>query len=433
MSSEYTTSVASTNSPCNHAIAKIENDLPAESGSMVRRACIPVEIMQEIDAANLHGIVKDLVFWIVYRCLTTRSKCCAIHQGLIDASLNSDRRKELMRFLKASKYIRPAMGGLYRPGRQAKRYELHSLPILSESEYQHNNEIVCDGDLSCVDGVVVWRSVDFGPLLEAIGAGWVKKGWDRSKNNAEWSLEQCDETTLTADEIVAEKAEEPVVATQHAAQHERYRDKTTDGVFRKDGRVYTSVTSLPKWIRERVVKFGGESETIDVSCCYLWVLSAEHRASLVRRGLSTQEVDTLLEMIERGNFYHVIAESAGVETLQAKREFNTFCLFGPIGFHPLWHALNEICPGICRDIRWWRSQAGGATRLAHFLQRAEGALMTDGLIDWLVSGGIPAVQVHDGCIIPAGVADVAAEWLNRHSTKAFGRGCRVKITKGGAL
>jgi hypothetical protein len=400
---------------------------------LVRRVAIPEPLFAEIEAADLHGIVKDLLYWIVYRCLTTRAKCCAIHQGLIDASLNSDRRKQLMRFLKQSRYIRPASQGLYRPGRQSKRYELHSLPILSESEYQHNNEMVCDGDLSVVVGGVVWRSVDFGPLLGAVSVGWEKKGWDRSKINAEWSLRLVDSSPLTADDIATEKADRPAAAAQHAAQHERYQDRKTDGIFRKDGRVYTTVTSLPKWIRERVVKFGGESETIDVSCCYLWILASEHRASLVRRGLDSIEIDTLLEMIERGDFYHVIAESAGVETAEAKREFNTFCLFGPIGFHPLWNALQEISPGICRDIRWWRSQPGGATRLAHFLQRGEGCLMTDGLIDWLVGGGIPAVQIHDGAIVPAGVADVAADWLSQHSIEMFGRSCRVKMTKGGGV
>jgi hypothetical protein len=399
---------------------------------MVRRVCIPAELMLEIEAANLHGIVKDLVYWITYRCLTTRAQCCAIHQGLIDASLNSDRRKQLIKFLNNSQFIRAASRGLYRPGRQSKRYELHNLAILKE-EYQHNNETVSDGALSCVVGGGVWRSVDFGPLLDAVGVGWSKLGWDRAKQNTEWSLEQVDVSPLNPDEIVAEKADEPAKAEQHVAQHQRFVERKTEGVFRKDGRVYSSVTSLPKWIRERVVRFNGESETVDVSCCYLWVLAAEHRVSLLRRGLDTCEIDLLLEMIERGDFYRVIAESAGVETSEAKREFNTFCLFGPIGFHPLWHALENISPGICRDIRWWRSQPGGATRLAHFLQRGEGCLMTDGLIDWLVGGVIPAVQIHDGAIVPAGVADVAADWLGQHSAKLFGRSCRVKIQKGGAL
>ncbi len=278
----------------------------------------------------------------------------------------------------------------------------------------------------------MWRTVDFGPLLEAVGVGWVKKGWDRSKKNAEWSLLQCDETPLTADEIVAEKAEEPVVAEQHAAQHERYRDRTTEGIFRKDGRVYTSVTSLPKWIRERVVKFGGESETIDVRCCYMWVLSAEHRQSLVRRGLDTSEIDVVLELIESGGLYSKLADIAGLpfetelEQRQVKQDTQMYCLFGPIGWHPLWQALQRVAPQICRDIKWWRSQPGGATRLAHFLQRGEGALMTDGLIDWLVSDGIPAVQIHDGAIVPSGVAEVAAMWLKDHSRKQFGRSCHVK-------
>lgn len=401
------------------------------ASKFVRRVVIPEPLYAEIEAANLHGIVKDLVYWIIYRCLTTRAQCCAIHQGLIDASLNSDRRKQLVKFLNASQYIRAASRGLYRPGRQSKRYELHNLAILKE-EYQHNNETVSDGALSSAVGGVVWRSVDFGPLLGAIGVGWVKKGWDRAKQNAEWSLERVDDSALTDSDIVTEKAEEPAKAEQHVAQHQRFVERKTDGVFRKDGRVYSTATSLPRWIRERVVKFNGESETIDVSCCYLWVLAAEHRASLVRRGLDTTEIDSLLEMIERGDFYRAIAESAGVETSEAKREFNTFCLFGPIGFHSLWHALQSISPGICRDIRWWRSQPGGATRLAHFLQRGEGALMTDGLIDWLISGGIPAVQIHDGAIVPAGVAEVAAEWMAEHSKNVFGRSCRVKIQKNGA-
>ncbi len=349
-------------------------------------------------------------------------------QGLIDAALNSDRRKQLMRFLTTSAYIRPASRGLYRPGRQARRYELHGLQIVSESEYQHNNEMVCDGDLALVCGVVVWRSVDFRPLLEKIEAGWLKLGWDRSRIFAEWSLAMVDDSPMTKADVVSE-ARESSKAEQHAAQHQRYVDRTTDGVFRKDGRVYTTVTSLPKWIRERVVTFGGGSETVDISCCYLWILAAEHRLSLVRLGRDTTEVDTLLEMIERGDFYRVIAESSGVSSSEAKRQFNTFCLFGPIGWHPLWHALQAICPGICRDIEWWRSQPGGATRLAHFLQRGEGALMTDGLIDWLVSGGVPAVQIHDGAILPAGVAAIAADWLGEHSQRVFGQACRVKITE----
>lgn len=403
-------------------------DTPESQESLVRRVCIPVSIMREIDAADLHGIVKDLILWIVYRCLTTRARCCAIHQGLIDASLNSDRRKQLMRFIKASAHIRPASRGLYRPGRQARRYELHGLQIIAESEYQHNNEIVCDGDLGLVCGDVEWRSVDFGPLMRKIEAGWLKLGWDRSRIYAEWSLAMVDDSPMTKSDVVSE-ARESSKAEQHATQHQRYVDRTTDGVFRKDGRVYTSVTSLPKWIRERVVTFGGDSETVDISCCYLWILAAEHRLSLVRRGRDTTEVDTLLDMIERGDFYRGIAESAGVSASDAKREFNTFCLFGPIGWHPLWHALREICPGICCDIEWWRSQSGGATRLAHFLQRGEGVLMTDGMIDWLVSGGVPAVQIHDGAILPAGVAHVAADWLSEHSQRVFGRACRVKVTE----
>jgi len=156
--------------------------------------------------------------------------------------------------------------------------------------------------------------------------------------------------------------------------------------------------------------------------------------TLVRRGLDTSGIDAELELIESGNLYATLAAIAGLpyetdaEKKIVKRDTQMYCLFGPIGWHPLWKALQTISPGICRDIQWWRSQSGGATRLAHFLQRGEGALMTDGLIHWLASGGIPAVQIHDGAIVPAGVAVIAKDWLSQHSRNMFGRSCRVKLS-----
>ncbi|MEJ7591117.1 MAG: hypothetical protein WKF77_06175 [Planctomycetaceae bacterium] len=140
-----------------------------------------------------------------------------------------------------------------------------------------------------------------------------------------------------------------------------------------------------------------------------------------------------MDLIESGELYPTLAEMADMpyetdsEKLKLKRDFQCFCLFGPIGFHGLWRALQSICPGVCRDIRWWRNQAGGATRLAHMLMRAEGALLTDGLVRHMVASGIPSVQIFDGSIMPAGAAPMAEEFLKSESRRQYGRSCRVKI------
>lgn len=411
-----------------------KSDSCEESGStLLRKVPIAAELWQEIEAAELHPVVKTLVYWIIYRCLTTRAARCVIHQSLLDVAYNSDRRKELIAFIKKSRYIRPASNGSYRAEKYAKSYELHNLDLQRE-EYQHNNEMMCDdGALSVVADSVVWRSVDFGCLLDVMRKGWERKGWNRSKLNAEWSLEAVDESTLTKEQILEKMADEPEKAEQHAAQHQRYCDKRTDGIFRKDGRGYSSATSLPRWIRDLVVRFSGSAESIDMRSFYPWALVAERRVYLVRSGLDTTQEDQLMDLIDRGEFYRTMAELADLpfETSEQqrtlKRDFQRFCLFGPIGWHTLWKALQKIAPGVCKDIRWWRSQPGGATRLAHFLQRAEGHLMTDGLIDWLVSGGIPAVQIHDGAILPKGVGEIAAEYLKQRSKEIYGRSCAVKI------
>jgi hypothetical protein len=407
----------------------VQNSAEATSqidSGCVRRVCVPRVLRDELEAAGLRGLAKYVVYWIIYRSLTTKARSCAIHQGLLDDTIGSTARKQVMQFIRDSTQIQRASNGLYRPGRQCIRYELtHSLT--TGESHQHKSVVEMGRKwVGRAEGDTVWVTVDFSGLMEAIVKGFAKRGWDKSIRNAEWSLCRVDEPKLTEPEVVAQVGDGQK-AEHHAAAFARYRDKPLNGITRKDGRLYSTVTSLPRWIREREVTFNGESESVDISCCYLWLLAAEHRLSRVRRGLCTREVDALMEMIERGDFYRRIAEMAEIDTATAKADFNTFCLFGPIGFHKLWYSLESICRGVCRDIRWWRSQPGGATRLAHFLQRAEGQLMLDGVIDWFVSGGVPCVGIHDGCIVPAGGAGLAEKWIQGRSREIYGRSCRVKV------
>lgn len=336
------------------------------------------------------------------------------------------------------------------------RYELVGVSV----PWQHNNEmcgcVAADGSGDCVDDFelgdsdgefVCWRSVDFSDLKTRFVNAVSELGWVNSVYVADWGIGFADDCCVPDDDVLVECATAAFVekfgcapsvdviarvVDCHKGAADRYVSDRVSSIKRIDGRVYSSVTSLPRWLRRTLVRFSGEAESVDVSACYLWLLSAEHRLSLVRRGLDTTEVDTLMNLIESGEAYRKLAEMAelphetALEMRWVKRDFQTFCLFGTIGWHPLWHALMSICPGVCDDIQWWRRQRGGATRLAHFLQRAEGQLMTDGLVRWLASHDIPSVQIHDGAIVSTGVSSIAAEWLQLYSRELYGRSCRVK-------
>ena len=160
-----------------------------------------------------------------------------------------------------------------------------------------------------------------------------------------------------------------------------------------------------------------------------------HRQRLLRKDESgnTESVDRFLEVVRSGELYQRLADAAGMpyettgEQRAVKAQTQMFCLFGRIGFHRLWFALQEICPGVSSYIRWWRNQSGGATRMANRLQRLEGALMTDGIVNHMTSQSIPCVQIHDAVIVPVGYKDQAAGWLREYSRTLYGTECRVKV------
>ncbi len=409
------------------------------------KIAIPSGLMSELDASDMHGLSKDVIFWVVARTLHA-DRTTGLHQRLLDKAIGDDARKAIITFIKQSRYIAVALQGKFEKGRQAKRYYLKGAENLVSHASQHNYEGVSCNDGCCVSGVV-FRTVDFGPLFECVKNGFEILGWDQDRFQAEWSLSFVDEPTLDADEINAdviakkagkdaettsEKLEE--IADSHRAAYERFKDERCDRITVRDGRSYTSVTSLPRWIREQEVKFNGASETFDISACYWFGLAATERQSMERYGLNLDEIDQFLDLIESGEFYGRLAAMADMpyETADEKRtvkqDVQKFCLFGPIGWHPLWRALREICPRICRTIQWWHRQQFGKSELAYFLQRIECQLMTRGVCRWLADAGLPAVQVHDGAVVPEGAAEVAAQWLSDHSLKLYGRRCRIAVT-----
>jgi len=397
---------------------------------MFKTILVPTEIQSEINDSDLSTIEKTVVYWLVWRCGILRHRGCPIHQRTLDVAIGQRHRMAVIRFIRASKFIQPALKGLYRPHRQSIRYTITGVEAVyadSVEPAQHKSDI---GVSLAWVGAVEFREVDFAELFEGVTKAWELFGWDTSKLFAEWGISQIDEPDLTMSEVRClvdngERSEESI--EQQVDVYQRFMDDPAGGVFRKDGRVYSRLTSLPESVRTKVIRFGGEQAgSVDLSCCYVWILAAEHRQWLKKTGEDLSQVDAVLNMIGSRTFYKTIAEKSGIDEDVAKRSFATFCLFGPIGFHPMWHALRSMCPGICRTVEWWRKQQGGATHLAHYLQRAEGALMTDGVVHWLTSNRIPVVQVHDGCYVPREAVDSAVQYLKKRSVELFGTECFVK-------
>jgi len=428
----------------NHTLSAEKTAKPNAKKDVVKIA-VPSGLMHELAASDMHGLAKDVIFWVVAR-HQHADRSTGLHQRLLDKAIGDDARKAIITFIKQSRYIAVALQGKFEKGRQAKRYYLKGAEDLVSHASQHNYEIVCDA--SCFDSSgFVFRSVDFGPLMDCVKNGFDLLDWNIDRFQAEWSLGFVDEPTLDSDdidaEVIAEKAEKHAdlssekldeIADSHRAAYERFKDERGDRVTVRDGRTYTSVTSLPRWIREQEVKFNGSSETFDISACYWFGLAATERLSMARYGLNLDEIDGFLDLIESGKFYERLAEMTEMpyETADEKRtvkqDVQKFCLFGPIGWHPLWHALKRLSPRMCRTIQWWHRQQFGKSELAYFLQRIECQLMTRGVCRWLADAGLPAVQVHDGAVVPEGAAMVAAQWLSDHSLKLYGRRCRIAVT-----
>jgi hypothetical protein len=413
------------------------------SRSNVRKVCLPSVLNAELQASDLHGPAKDVVFQIVEGCLTSREYSHPFNVKILTLAIGRRQTDAVSKYLNGSRFFRAASGGSYKVGAACRRYE-----VLCDRECDINP---MDKTLSASaggiwTGDVVYRSIDFGPLMERIQTASERLGYGQSIKDAVNSLEHIDIIVLT-DQEIRDGAKDYLLAEKprasrkkikdtvdgHLTSYRRFRDDPTKGVKRQNGRTYTTVTNLPRWIRRKVVRFKGAAATVDVSACYPWLLAAEYRQRLIRDGEDTTSVDSLLQIITSGRLYAELAERAKMpygtpsEQRAVKAQTQQFCLFGRIGVHPLWWAMQELCPGFCQTIQWWRKQPGGATRLSNRLQRLEGQLMTDGIVRHLAELNVPVVQIHDAVIVPIEYAEQSERWLKDHSRELWGTECRVKV------
>ncbi len=427
------------------------------------RVCIPEPIHAEMAASDLRDGDKLIITAVVNASATTSVRGKMLNGDLIYAMPGLDKRARprIKKFLKSSPHFGFIPGGkdthsdffFVKGFALAHRYHSNrSEPVQASVESaQHTSDVPCG--LWCGD--VVWRTVDFGLLDWMVETAKKTINWDRAEKEAKKSLEQvelvgvpeCDDELLKEalanikvkigrnKKTAAKKRKKALSkARKQVAQIRLFERDPTANIKRKDGRLYTRLSSLPRWARRKYIRFisGRNVESVDIRAMYPWGLAAKLRQRRLRRGLCIESLDRLLEMIESGTFYEQLAQRAGVTTKQAKQSFAVLCLFGDAerdhwGRNSLWFALDAICPELCDEIAKWRRQTAGASRLAGYCQRLEGAIMLDGLVPAMADAGVPCCTIHDGCLVPEGCGRMAAQIIKDRAASLFGRPCAVKI------
>ena len=461
--SNYTISVSQTTSQRNQLRPESQN-LPSDVGSRFVRGCIPEPIHADVSAADLRDAEKQIVYSIVLECATTKQRCKHISTELLDymPGIGQRGRRRIVNYLLGSEHFTHERHevGIKSRAFSVVGFNLADRPVSgakhTKSSHVGGAQHIGGVPLGIWLGPVVYRMVDLGLVDGLVRTAKEALGWDLAEKEAKKAIEAIELVGVPESDaelfqaalsniavkptrnkkIAEERAEEARgKAQKHAAMIRLFERDPLANIQRKSGRLYTRLSSLPRWARKQYVRFSGgrRAESVDIRCCYLWCLTAQLRQKRMKRGLDIGELNNLLDLIESGGFYEELAKRAGVQTGQAKKSFAVMCLFGDRyrehwGRNRLWFALDALCPQICDEISAWRRQVAGATRLAMYCQRMEGAIMLDGLVPAMAEAGIECAVIHDGALVPEGHGAVAAQAIRDRSASLCGRPCHVSQT-----
>ena len=293
----------------------------------------------------------------------------------------------------------------------------------------------------------VWVLFDRGLADGALLAGAAVLGWDRVKLVAELGcedlvddceLDDAELATAARSAVVADGAPEEKVDRKVMAQLDAIKrfKSGKNSVRYSGGRIHNRLTLIPAWYRDRFVGFAGGTDRLDVRGCYPWLVSVDCLRQRRSSGDSVAigRLERLCELIETGKLYETIAGLAGMETDNAKADFQRLCLFGKDVGHAhnrLWQAMMALSPEWCGYVLRQREQRAGASRLAHRLMRMEGALVCSGAAIDLAEDGIRAATIHDGIWVPAGRGEQAAMYIRKRANERYGRAPGLKIERVG--
>lgn len=426
------------------------------------RVCIPAPIHAELAASDLRDTEKLIVYSIVWECATTKQRCKHISTELLDymPGVGQRGRRRIVKYLLRSQHFanEPHQVGVKSRAFWVAGFDLSDRPFPDQSQAQSSRvggaQHISDVPLGIWLGPVVYRMVNLGLVDGLVKKAKETLGWDLAEKEAKKAIEAIElvgvpesDSELFAGAMAniplkirrnkkiaaKELAKARAKAKKQVAMIRLFERDATANIQRKSGRLYTRLSSLPRWARKAYVRFvgGRRAESVDIRCCYLWCLAAMLRQKRLKRGLDIDSLNSLLYLIESGGFYEELARRASVSESQAKKSFAVMCLFGDAkrehwGRNRLWFALDAICPEVCDEISRWRRQTAGATRLAMYCQRMEGSIMLNGLVPAMAEAGIECALIHDGALVPEGVGDVAAQAIRDRAASVFGRPCFVK-------
>ena len=461
--SNYTLSVSQTTSQRNQLRPESQN-LPSDVGSRFVRACIPAPIHAEMAASDLSDTDKLIIDAIVWECGTTKRGCKHISVAMLNKmpGIGERGRQRIKRYLKSSPHFGFIpheehshseaffVSGFALAERSLSNHRVQ--PCSQSGSAQHTSEVA--SGVWCGD--VVYRVVDLGRVDELVRVAKAALEWDIVEKEAKKAIEAIElvgvpesdaelfdaamaniPLKLGRNKINAAKklAKAREKAQMQVASIRLFQRDPTANIQRKAGRLYTRLSSFPRWARRQFVRFigGQQPDTADIRCCYLWCLAARLRQKRMKRGLDISSLNSLLDLIESGGFYEEIAKRAGKKTSQAKKSFAVLCLFGDRkkdhwGCNSLWFALDAICPEVCDEIVRWRCHTNGKTRLAEYCQKLEGSIMLNGLAPAMAELDIRCAIIHDGCLVPPGCGGIAAQIIRDRAASIFGRPCFVSQT-----
>lgn len=226
------------------------------------------------------------------------------------------------------------------------------------------------------------------------------------------------ESRLTAHPF---KSPEAATATRHHAEavlHHRPRFV----VCAKTGRIYYSVTSLPKTIRA-LLEIGGESLVeIDLAASQPTLLATLYPADC-------PEKDAYLAFVRSGNFYEEIARWAGEgwDRARAKTEFFNQIAYGSYycaekyALLPLFRAKFPQLTGIMEKIKM-----AGNDALPLRMQKLEATIAITGACGECAERNIPVLPVHDSLICRRSDEAIVGEIFKRHWQAQTGIEARIK-------
>jgi hypothetical protein len=182
------------------------------------------------------------------------------------------------------------------------------------------------------------------------------------------------------------------------------------------GRYYHWLSRCPRLLRRMLTIDGERLAEADVAASYFTFLAGQLPDGAERR--------RVVSLIRSGDWYEWLADSVGFggDGDEIKVEAQRQLLFGidwRVASRPLWRPFAAAFPALAALINRIRRDVGGASGLAHYLSRLEGAVMGRATRE-LAASGVRCLPLHDGILCGESSVDHAAAVIRQIFTEVLG-------------